>query len=481
MGVKRFIGLCCLSLWLPISSFAQVPCAGTPAACQLNSWLAAFDAADFKVYVAYLGKNFPTGAASRTHDEGLRRNTAGFDLAKMEQDTSTKVTALLQERLGDGLARISIQVGSKEPYEITAITIEPVFVRPPDLALPHLSENGLVASLRSRLSYVSDADAFSGTVLLATDGKILFQQAYGMADREHSRANTLTTRFSVGSLNKMFTAVSILQLAQAGKLKLDDPVGKYLTDYPNKELASTVTLAELLNHTGGTGDIFGPEFDKHRADLRTLQDYILLYGSRALLFKPGSRFDYSNYGFILLGTVIERVTGETYYQYVGEHIYAPSGMTSTGQAPKDQPVGERSLPYSRADTGQWRPMAVSPADAGTSAGGGYSTVGDLLNFANALKRNRLLNAKYTELLTTGTVDTALGQYAYGFEVRLINGARCFGHGGVGPGINAELQICMASRYVVAVLANMDAPAALRVSDFIVGRLPSTKTEVATSR
>jgi D-alanyl-D-alanine carboxypeptidase len=126
-----------------------------------------------------------------------------------------------------------------------------------------------------------------------------------------------------------------------------------------------------LNHTGGTGDIFGPEFDKHRAELRTLQDYVKLYGSRAPSFKPGSRFEYSNYGFILLGAVIERVSGETYDRFVGEHIYTPSDMTSTGQAPEDQPVAERSIPYTRTDSGQWRPIAVSPTDAGTSAGGGY--------------------------------------------------------------------------------------------------------------
>src|SRR5678816_2353300 len=116
--------------------------------------------------------------------------------------------------------------------------------------------------------------------------------------------------------NKMFTATSILQLVQAGKIKLTDALGKYVTDYPNREVATKVTIHQLLTHTGGTGDIFGPEFDAHREELRTLADYVRLYGRRGPEFEPGSRWAYSNYGFILLGAVIERVTGHSYYDYV---------------------------------------------------------------------------------------------------------------------------------------------------------------------
>ena len=102
-------------------------------------------------------------------------------------------------------------------------------------------------------------------------------------------------------MNKMFTAVAILQLVEAGKVELTAPLGKYLPDYPNREVATKVTIHQLLTHTGGTGDIFGPDFDAHRTELRTLADYVKLYGKRGLEFKPGSRWEYSNYGFILLG------------------------------------------------------------------------------------------------------------------------------------------------------------------------------------
>jgi len=263
-----------------------------------------------------------------------------------------------------------------------------------------------------------------------------------------------------------------LQLVQAGKLGLNDPLGKYLTTYPNKDVATKVTIHHLLTHTGGTGDIFTPEYEAHRLELRTLQDYVKLYGNRGLKFEPGSRWEYSNYGFILLGVVIEKVSGQSYYDYVREHIYQPAGMTSTASEPEEQAVANRSIGYTRMDGGTgWQPNTDTLPYRGTSAGGGYSTAEDLLSFANALRQGKLLNAQYTELLTAGKVDTPNGRYAYGFFDHVINGARCFGHGGGAPGMNGDLEICPGSGYVVAVLANMDPQAASRISDFISNRLP----------
>jgi len=248
-------------------------------------------------------------------------------------------------------------------------------------------------------------------------------------------------------------------------------LGKYLTDYPNKDVASKVTIEQLLTHTGGTGDIFGPDFDTRRLELRTLQDYVKLYGNRGLEFEPGSRWEYSNYGFILLGVVIEKVSGQSYYDYVREHIYTPAGMTATGSEPEDQPTN-RSVGYTKRGGGsQWKPNTDTLPYRGTSAGGGYSTVEDLLQFATALQQNKLLNARYTEMLTVGKIDTGNGKYAYGFADRMENGTRCFGHGGGAPGMNGNLAICPEPGYVVAVLSNMDPPAASRVSDFVTNRLP----------
>jgi D-alanyl-D-alanine carboxypeptidase len=343
--------------------------------------------------------------------------------------------------------------------------------RPADFALPHLGQAELIAAAKKTVEQEVATDRFAGAVLVVKDGKPIFEEAYGLADREHKVPNTLKTRFRIGSMNKMFTATSILQLAEAGKLDINAPLGKYLTDYPNKDVATKVTIHQLLTHTGGTGDIFGPDFDKNRLELRTLQDYVKLYGNRAPAYEPGSQWAYSNYGFLLLGVIVEKVSGQNYYDYVAEHIYKPAGMTSSGSEPEEKMVSDRSIGYTKMGGNDWKPNTDTLPYRGTSAGGGYSTVEDLAAFASALQQNKLLNAHYTELLTTAKTDTGHGSYAYGFADRKINGTRCFGHGGGAPGMNGDLEICPASGYVVAVLANLDPPAAGRVSDFITNRLP----------
>jgi CubicO group peptidase (beta-lactamase class C family) len=260
---------------------------------------------------------------------------------------------------------------------------------------------------------------------------------------------------------------------QAGKLAITDTLGKIVHDYPNKVLASKVTLHHLLTHTGGTGDIFGPDFDAHRLELRTLQDYVKLYGKRDLAYEPGSKWAYSNYGFVLLGVVIERATGKSYYDWVDEHVFKPVSMTATASLPEDQVVPDRSIGYMRDDpTKPWKPNTDTLPYRGTSAGGGYSTVTDLLRFANALTRQELLDAEHTELLTTSKTETPNGgRYGYGFGEDTSDGVRCFGHGGGAPGMNGDLQICD-SGYTIVVLANLDPPAASRLSSFVRSRLPA---------
>jgi D-alanyl-D-alanine carboxypeptidase len=474
----------CLLLVLPLCALspAQTTLPDTPAAHQFSAWLDAFNRGDRDAYLAFLEKNLPDRAKQIDREIDFRHNTGGFDLRKVEEaSTPTRFVALVQERSSDQFARLTLEVESADPHTITSMGTRAI-PRPAEFALPHLTQAELITALKTRLQHDAASGAFSGNVLLASQGKPVFSESYGLADREHKTPNTLATRFRIGSMNKMFTAVAILQLAQQGKLSLDDPLGKFLPDYPNKDVAGKVTIQHLLTHTGGTGDFFGPEFDAHRLELRTFEDYVKLYGSRPLRFEPGSKWEYSNYGFLLLGLVIEKASGQNYYDYVRDHIYKPAGMTSTGSEPEDTPVSNRSIGYTQMhppgpppNSGPGPEPAHPNTDTlpyrGTSAGGGYSTVEDLLRFADALQKNKLLNAHYTELLTTGKPGTPGNTYAFGFEDRRINGVRCFGHGGGAPGMNGMLQICPSPGYVVAVLSNLDPPAATRISDFILNRLP----------
>jgi len=322
-------------------------------------------------------------------------------------------------------------------------------------------------ALKAELTRRASQGQFSGAVLVAREGEVLFADAYGEADRERKVANTVDMKFRFGSMGKMFTGVAVMQLVQAGKVALDAPLGKYL-DYPNVDVAK-VTLHQLLTHTGGTGDIFGPAFMEHRNDLKNLSDYVTWYGARNPEFAPGSRHEYSNYGYILLGRVIEVVSGQSYDAYVRDHIFVPAGMTSTDNLPENSHVTGLSVPYTGETEQSLRSAEDSLPWRGTSAGGGYSTVRDLLKFATAIQAHQLLDAPHTDLLLTGKVDTPRRglRYAYGFEDAMLpGGLHRIGHGGGAPGMNGVLGMFIDNGYVVVVLANRDPPAAMEIERFI---------------
>ena len=459
-----------LLLFIAPACLAQTQFPDTPAGNQTKAWMEAFNAGDIEKYREFYRKHFPARVERAAGAMQLRQENGGWDLKKVEESTPTKFVGLLQERLSDRFVRVTVEVDATEQHQMTRLDLQGT-PRPAEFALPQLSESELIAAARKKLDEETAADRFSGAALIAKNGKTVFANAYGLSDRQKKTPNTLKTRFRLGSMNKMFTAVATLQLVQSGKLDLKAPFGNYLTDYPNKDVASKVTIEQMLTHTGGTGDIFGPEFEKNRLQLKTLQEYVKLYGNRGPEYAAGSRWQYSNYGFLLLGVLIEKISGQSYYDYVRDHIFKPAGMTSTASEPEDQLVVDRSLGYTSFGGAGLRPNTDTLPYRGTSAGGGYSTVEDLLKFVTALQTHKLLNAQYAEMLTTGKVDTPGGKYAYGFQDAMSNGTRCFGHGGGAPGMNGELKICPGPGYVVAVLANIDPPGASRVADFITNRLP----------
>lgn len=439
---------------------------------QFEAWLAAFNSGDRATLLQYLEKNSPERAKEVDHILGFREATGGFELKKAEASTPTEFKALVKEKDSDQFARVTLDVQETEPHLVKNMDLR-ACPTPAEFKIARMSESEVVADVRKLAEQRTAADKFSGAVAISKNGKTIFAQAYGLADREKKTPNTLQTQFRMGSMNKMFTATAILQLAQAGKLQLTDPLGKYLTDYPNQDVKTKVTIHHLLTHTGGTGDFFGPEFDKHRLELKTLQDYVKLYGTRGLEFEPGNRWAYSNYGFLLLGLVVEKASGQDYYAYVREHIFKPAGMALSDSLPEEEAAAGRSVGYTKFDGSKtWKPNTDTLPYRGTSAGGGYTTVEDLQRFASALLNHKLLDFEHTDLLTTGHVDTPRGvKYAYGFMDNREDGVRWFGHGGGAPGMNGDLRIYPESGYVIAVLANMDPQAADRIASYVSNRLP----------
>jgi CubicO group peptidase (beta-lactamase class C family) len=228
---------------------------------------------------------------------------------------------------------------------------------------------------------------FSGVVLLAKEGKPVMLRAWGDGNRTD-------TKFNLASINKIFTQTAIAQLAAAGKLSLNDTVRKHLPDYPSP-VADKITVQQLVDHKSGLGDFFGPEYlAAPPSSIRKLSDYLPLFVDKPLEFEPGTEQRYSNAGFIVLGLIIERVTGQSYYDYVREHIFKPAGMKDTDSFAIDAKVPNRATPVTKRGSTQL-------PGRGSSAGGGYSTAEDLLRFSQALRADKLVSKTWTDWIFRG--------------------------------------------------------------------------------
>jgi len=353
-------------------------------------------------------------------------------------------------------------------------TVAPVVLSPQErpTALPELLR-GLSQELEGKLAEQAANDKFSGAMLIAKDGKVLWQKAYGYADRETKTLNTVETRFRLGSMNKMFTSVAIAQLVEQGKLKFTDTIAQVLPDYPNQQVASKVTVEQLLTHTSGLEDFFGPEFFEKKDSLRELKDYLPLFAGKPLQFEPGKGWRYSSAGFLVLGLMVEKLSGQNYYDYVQKNIYDPAGMKNSGSAPITQKVAHLAVGYTRAG-GTLKPNTDTLPWRGGPAGGGDATLGDLLLFDLALRTHKLLNAELTKTIITGKVHPPRFpegvKYAYGFSEKTVNGHRIVGHNGGAPGMNAQLDMHLDSGHTVAVLANCDPRVAEEWANYISDRL-----------
>ena len=449
--------------------------AETPASARLHQFLVAAAAGD-DAFISFARQVQPDGKVTDDELRGMRWQTGDMKFHGLIAATPTHAEAWVFDPKMEDWVILSLDVTADTPHTVTGVALRVSGRHPPDVAdTPRLQPAALVAAVRQHMLAAANADRFSGAVLIAENGKLLLDAAYGLADRDARTPSTTDTQFRFGSMGKMFTAVSIMQLAEAGKLDLTAPIGRYLPGYPNRDIAEKVTVNNLLTHTGGTGNIFGPEFDVHRLELKDSKDYVALYGARPPRFAPGAQYEYSNYGFMLLGRIVETVSGGPYDDYIAGHIFKPAGMTATGNQPETVDLPMRATGYmtqkghivSAVDTLPW---------SGTPAGGGYSTVGDLAKFTDTLMANRLLDPAHTKLLTDGGFTGADGKFwRYDFGAPSGDGRRFYGHSGGAPGMSGELRIFPASAdhpaATIVILANRDPPVATGAANFISDRLP----------
>ncbi|HEY6916977.1 MAG TPA: serine hydrolase domain-containing protein [Allosphingosinicella sp.] len=297
-----------------------------------------------------------------------------------------------------------------------------------------LTEKGLQHELHRRIGHAVGHDDFSGVARVERGRRIVYQQAAGFADRAAGRPNSMETPFGIASMGKMFTTAAIAQLMDAGRLTLETRLADVLPDYPNREAARAITIGQLLSHSAGLGGFFDRP-GVIGARFQTATEALKFFADQPLAFTPGSRFDYSNEGFIVLGAVIERLTGRSYYDHVRRALFEPLGMANTGYMSRDSKV-PIATGYAFAENDPLgfgerfpapRPASPPPGYTGTSAGGAYSTAADLARFLKALRAGRIMRPATARLLIAPPLPDT--NYGYGLEVESHEGRTFVGHGG----------------------------------------------------
>jgi len=433
----------------------------TPAGKTLGEFIKAFNTGDLETLKRF-HKERGGDEENARQDLGFFQQSGGLKIHSVTRSDQFEIEVLAQTKKEERWVSFVIGVEPQAPHGIADIRVRPASAlgeksgergNSTEPSKEKLSEAGMIEQLNAVIDKGVADDSFSGVVMVAKDGKPIFQRAVGLANKSYNVPNRVDTKFNLGSINKFFTRVAISQLIEQGKLSLDDTIGKHLPDYSNKEAAEKATIKHMLDMQSGIGDFFGPKFDatpKNR--IRATKDYLALFADQPLKFEPGTSRAYSNGGYIVLGAIIERVTGQSYYDYVRERVFKPAGMENTDSYEVDASEPNLATGYLRDEKGGRVSNIYTKPARGSSAGGGYSTAEDLLKFTIALRNNKLLSEAQTKRMLQGGLGVAGGA----------------------PGINAVLELDQARGYAIIVLSNYDPPSAGHVSQQIRQLVASIK-------
>ncbi len=434
---------------------------GTGVGKKAEEFWKAFDRAEAAGLEAFFSGSLPpeklqqTPAGERAQRLlGLRQRLGKeLKLIKVIQQSPGEISLFIEGARNE-LFRLTLALEKQgEKFWLKGLTVDEAGAE--DLAppLPPMTLEEALKAIEQQTEKAVQEDSFSGVVLIARHFQPVFFKSYGFASKEFRVPNRTDTRFNLGSINKIFTRIAIGKLAEQGRLRLDDKLGKYLPDYPNAEAREKVTIRHLVNMTSGIGDFFGPEFEKTPKNfLRHNRDYLKLFAHKPLAFEPGTREVYSNGGYVVLGEIISAASGLDYYDFIERNIFEPAGMKDSGWFQADEVVENVAEGYIRVNEEEEPAAAISeqsqtpapakkseqPAQApgkfssgqekertiinepagkkaeknrrrniytrparGSAAGGGYATAEDLLRFARALYEGRLLNEAWTEWVFSG--------------------------------------------------------------------------------
>jgi len=337
----------------------------------------------------------------------------------------------------------------------------------PELASPQQDGlNSTVTGIDRAMQARFAAGDFNGTVLVARQGHVIYERGFGFANLEWSTPNDVRTKFEIGSMTKQFTALLILQFVNEGQVRLDEHLSDYLPYY-RKDTGSRVTVSELLSHTSGIPNFIAlPGFlDGPASRVRySVKDFVQEYCSGDLRFEPGTKFEYSNSGYFLLGAILEQVSGISYEQLLQDRIFAPLGMKDSGYAHSETVLPHRASGYEHSSNGlrnaRYYDMSIPFA-----AGALYSTVEDLYLWDEALYGDRLLPARLRDLLFTPNLEN----YGYGWGILIPKAGMPYAgesiamHGGAIFGFQSLIQRIPKHRELIVLLDNTDSSKLLDIA------------------
>jgi CubicO group peptidase (beta-lactamase class C family) len=376
---------------------------------------------------------------------------------------ATNAVIIAKDRLTEAWVAVVVDVEEAAPYRIASFRFASFRFPPARIPIDvppekPLTEAEIAKQLSAYVDRLAAKDVFSGTVLLAKNGKPIYTKAVGVANRDCMMPVRLDTKFNTGSMFKMITAVSIAQLVDAGKLKLDDKIGKYLdTSWLAQPILDKVTIEQLLTHTSGLGSYFNETFDRSsRLLFRKVEDYKPLVIGDSLAFEPGTKYSYSNTGMLLLGAIVEKASGEDYFDYVRAHVTGPAGMKNTDCYELDLVNENLAVGYEKEQGPKgvvYRNNVFQHVLRGGPAGGGYTTVEDLLAFDRALRSGKLVSKAMLDRMWRAHPEKSSPDYGYGFAIMETPVGRAVGHGGGFNGISADFLMYLDAGYTMAVLSN----------------------------
>lgn len=409
------------------------------------------------------------------------RDSGGIDLvdARTQGPPGMLVVTVKGRRTGQRVV-IVLLPDPAQPDKLAMVDLVPVddpalYADWPKAAVSHAEIARLTHAALDRLVRTND---FSGCLRISDGANTIFQECRGVADRTFGVPLDQQTKFHVGSMDKMFTAVAIAQLVEAGKLSWDTTLAQLVPEYPDHAAAAKITVWQLLHHTAGLGDFFVPEFFQNREKFVNPADYLDLIARQPKAGEPAADWNYSNAGYILLGRIIENVSGENYFDYIQRHVFAPAGMTASGFDSQEDVTPKLAIGYFRdgAFSTTWKANWMTLPFKGSPAGGGYSTNVDLLRFAGALRGGKLVKPATLQKMFDDAVPAGPGAYAAGFGDRPSHGRHIRGHAGGAPGMNSNLAMVWETGAAVAVTSNQgDTPTAMLLAERIADLLAAEGT------